>query len=647
MNTISIDFGTTFTSAAWFNQRTNRPIPIRFKENQKDKLPSLIYYPPKGDVLVGEAVAKILNQLNEYPQEQRDEIRATIFRSLKRRLMLNGLHALCGRAPVSHAEIVSEILRKIKQEAESTCFNHQPVEKVILSHPVMISQINKKVLAEAARMAGFNSIKMIEEPIAAALGYAFKGHKLGQGIIVYDIGGSTFDLTYVTRQDNDNFQIPLPVEGDDRCGGDDIDQALYDHWETLIKKRYARPICAQSQQLDIAFLSQCKFQKECLTYTSQKRFSVKLPPPGSLRVTRTIDRYTLNQLMRPIVDKTILKTQSLLKQIEQAGLKVDTVILTGGSSRIPLILERLKQVLPIVPIEPLQNDISVCIGALLSEHSPAEENYQTSVKDHSRQQTHQTLLKEVTRKTSPSPGDKWQEPLTGMQMIWVPAGSFQMGSPLSEKEREEDEGPLHVVTLDGFWMGKYPVTQGEWLKVMGSNPSRFKNGVNYPVEYVSWKDAQSYIKKFNQLVDGKYRFALPTEAQWEYACRAGTATPFYFGENLTTDQANYNGHFSYTDGPEGIYREKTTPVGTFAANSFGIHDMHGNVWEWCQDRYAGAFDSTDVNNPKGPSSGVSRVLRGGCWNDGAWICRSAYRNLSTPGSRHSYTGFRLTMLPIE
>ncbi|MGD9213027.1 MAG: SUMF1/EgtB/PvdO family nonheme iron enzyme, partial [Desulfobacteraceae bacterium] len=486
----------------------------------------------------------------------------------------------------------------------------------------------------------------IEEPVAAAIGYSLNSHNLGRGILVYDFGGGTFDIAFIVSQDKDNYHIPLPTDGDNRCGGNNIDQALYEHWEILIKKRYARPICATALEMDIGFLTQCRLQKESLTDTTKGKFSVKLPPPGVLRVTRTIDRQTINQLMRPIIDKTILKTQSMLKKIEKAGHELDTVILAGGSSRIPLVMERLKKILPVIPIEPMRTDVAVCVGALLANQSTIKNNISPLPKVRGHKEKKQTFYKEISKEISPSGGDIWQEPLTGMHMIWVPPGSFQMGSPLSEKDREEDEGPLHSVTLDGFWLGQYPVTQGQWQKIMESNPSRFKSGDNYPVEYVSWKDTQQYIKKINQLVDGRYRFHLPTEAQWEYACRSGTSTPFYFGENLTTDQANYNGHFPYGDASEGVYREKTTPVGTFPANNFGIYDMHGNVWEWCQDLYAGEYPSGNLTNPKGPSSGVSRVLRGGCWNDGAWICRSAYRNLSTPGSRHSYTGFRLAMIPV-
>jgi formylglycine-generating enzyme required for sulfatase activity len=648
MNTISIDFGISNTTAAWLDPKTCEPKPIRFIDNGTEKLPSLVYYPANGDVIVGELALTPLTRLNQFKNEKRLETQAAVVSSLKRRLMANGIHVFAGRPPIRHAEIVGEIFKKIKIESEINCFDGQPVEKVVLSHPVIISQANKGVLREAAEIAGFNTIEFIEEPVAAAVYFAQYHHKVGQGILVYDFGSSTFDIAFILRQKKAGFQIPLPTYGDDRCGGDDIDIALYDHWETLIEKGHIHPICNDPSALDLNLLYQCKLQKETLSTLTQKKFSVSLPFPRSLQVTRTIDRQTLNQLMRPVIDKTIQKTQVMLNRINQCGHKLDTVILVGGSSQIPLVREQLKKVLPVEPLKPLKSDTAVCLGALIATTPPKADKPADLEKPpiHLSKIIRKTHA-DITRDTAPAPGDLWQEPLTGMKLIWIPMGSFRMGSPLSEKEREEDEGPLHIVNLTGFWMGQYPVTQAEWQKIMSSNPSRFKNGDDYPVEYVSWRDTQSFIKQLNKRHNDKYSFALPTEAQWEYACRAGTTTPFYFGDNLSTDQANYNGNLPYKDGPMGVYRETTTLVGTFPPNDFGIYDMHGNVWEWCHDLYEGQYSLGEVNNPKGPLAGVSRVLRGGCWNDGAWICRSAYRNLSTPSSRHSYTGFRLIMSPIQ
>ncbi|MEZ4599561.1 MAG: formylglycine-generating enzyme family protein [Syntrophotaleaceae bacterium] len=242
---------------------------------------------------------------------------------------------------------------------------------------------------------------------------------------------------------------------------------------------------------------------------------------------------------------------------------------------------------------------------------------------------------------TPTPARSWTEPVTGMEFVWVPGGCFQMGSPASEESRYIEEAQ-HEVCVDGFLIGKYEVTQGQWWEIMGSNPSCFKNGDNYPVERVSWDDAQDYIRKLG-LRSGK-SFRLPTEAEWEYAARAGTTTPFAFGRTITPDQVNYDGKYPYGNAPKGLYRKKTTPVGSFKANVFGLHDMHGNVWEWCQDRYGeDYYRNSPRSNPQGPASGSSRVIRGGSWDINAKICRSASRNGIRPRIHGYDLGFRLVL----
>src|SRR5205085_11701074 len=167
----------------------------------------------------------------------------------------------------------------------------------------------------------------------------------------------------------------------------------------------------------------------------------------------------------------------------------------------------------------------------------------------------------------------------GVEFVWILAGSFMMGS----ENGDSDEKPAHRVTIsEGFYMGKYEVTQAQWQAVMGNNPSNFKGCDNCPVEQVSWDDAVSFIAKLNAQNDG-YTYRLPTEAEWEYACRAGTTTAFAFGDSLSSEQANFDGDYPYGGAPKGVYRQKTTSVGRFQPNAWGLYDMHGNVWEWCED----------------------------------------------------------------
>jgi formylglycine-generating enzyme required for sulfatase activity len=226
-----------------------------------------------------------------------------------------------------------------------------------------------------------------------------------------------------------------------------------------------------------------------------------------------------------------------------------------------------------------------------------------------------------------------------LEMVEIPGGSFQMGAPQTEKDSSNSERPQHQVNVPTFFMGKYPITQAQWKAVaalpqinreLQSNPSNFK-GANRPVEQVSWYDAVEFCDRLSQYTGKTYR--LPSEAEWEYACRAGTNTPFHFGETITTDLANYDGNQTYGQGSKGEYREKTTEVGSFkVANNFGLYDMHGNVWEWClddwHDNYQGApTDGSAWFNSDDKLSDKSRyaVLRGGSWFYLPKYCRSASR----------------------
>ncbi|CAN2049772.1 formylglycine-generating enzyme [Candidatus Magnetomoraceae bacterium gMMP-1] len=258
----------------------------------------------------------------------------------------------------------------------------------------------------------------------------------------------------------------------------------------------------------------------------------------------------------------------------------------------------------------------------------------------------ETTDKSVKLKSKgPVVGQKWRESLTGMEFVYIQPGTFMMGSPSDEPERDNDETQHKVTISRGFYMQTTEVTQGQWKKIMGSNPSGFKNcGDNCPVEQVSWNDTQEFIKKLNRRTGKTYR--LPTEAEWEYACRAGTTTPFYFGETISTDQANYDGNCIYGSGKKGIYRERTIAVGSFPPNSFGIYDMHGNIYEWCQDIYSSdAYSKHQRYDPIYADSGSNRVIRGGSWYSDPRNVRCADRRYNSPGHRNYGLGFRLVRTP--
>jgi formylglycine-generating enzyme required for sulfatase activity len=264
-----------------------------------------------------------------------------------------------------------------------------------------------------------------------------------------------------------------------------------------------------------------------------------------------------------------------------------------------------------------------------------------------------------------------------LSMLWIPPGRFWMGSPPTEPERGDTEGPMHLMQMQGFFMSQTPITQAQWRQVVRSHerpgeswghklsttPSSFQgetcglfpgetNTYNRPVEQVSWLDAMEFCSRLSQRTGRIY--TLPSEAQWEYACRAGTTTPFHFGNTINTELANYNGNYDYADGPKGVYRKQTTPVGLFPANAWGLQDMHGNMYEWCldewHDSYEGAptdggawVDGTEVI--KSEELGKARLLRGGSWDDFPRDCRSAFRSHYQPDDANDYVGFRVVCLP--
>ena len=279
-------------------------------------------------------------------------------------------------------------------------------------------------------------------------------------------------------------------------------------------------------------------------------------------------------------------------------------------------------------------------------------------------------LRTLTLRRTPRTAQGFVEPLLAvgealpLHMLLVPGGTLLMGQTEAEKAElirqvgeEEDykkyygrELPQHGVTVPQFFMGRYPVTQAQWRVVaampqvkseLQPDPSRFK-GDNRPVERVNWYDAVEFCARLSAHTSRQYR--LPSEAEWEYACRAGTTTPFYFGNTLTTEMANYNGNSTYADGPKGEYREETTPVDHFGiANAFGLCDMHGNVWEWCQDHFHSDYEGAPTDGSAWVQGGDSerRILRGGSWYFNLGFCRSAYRLYGVPGIDNYDLGFRV------
>jgi formylglycine-generating enzyme required for sulfatase activity len=262
---------------------------------------------------------------------------------------------------------------------------------------------------------------------------------------------------------------------------------------------------------------------------------------------------------------------------------------------------------------------------------------------------------------SPARTDQAVEEITnsiGMKLARIPAGKFLMGSPATEAEREAGEHQHKVAITRPFYLGVYPVTQGQYQKLMAGNPSFFNpnNGGSrdHPVEQVRWGGALAFCNKLTALPEEKKAgrtYRLPSEAEWEYACRAGTTTPFNVGDALSSKQANFNGNFPYGVASKGPYLRRTAKVGSYRPNAWGLYDMHGNVLEWCNDWYDPAYyKKSPKENPQGPKKGVVStgfrnnffvVVRGGCWLDEARACRSARRFRLQQTDPYRWTGFRV------
>ena len=232
----------------------------------------------------------------------------------------------------------------------------------------------------------------------------------------------------------------------------------------------------------------------------------------------------------------------------------------------------------------------------------------------------------------------------GMSFASIAPGQFQMGSPASEIDRFNDETQHEVTLTKGFLLGVREVTQNQYEAVMGKNPSFFK-GATLPVETVSYLEAVSFCQRLSDLPVEKAagrKYRLPTEAEWEYACRAGTNTPFPFGNELNGAQANCNGGYPFGTTRKGPFLEKPSPTGSYQTNAWGLYDMQGNVWEWCSDWY-GAFPEAAAKDPQGSPAGPGRVMRGGSWINWARNCRTSIRGWDGPDRRCNDVGFRVVL----
>lgn len=350
--------------------------------------------------------------------------------------------------------------------------------------------------------------------------------------------------------------------------------------------------------------------------------SKKLPPPP------TLPQQSVNWSRRRLI-----QTAGLMGASFSFAIVVEKLLLNNSAQR---------KALPSASSIPANN-----IPVASPNQTPALPTKSVNTKELALKTFHFEVMKvdEQGNNTTISPGQAifFIEDLGNgntLEMVEIPGGQFLMGSPLGEKERNTNEGPQHPMTIKVFFMGKFTVTQEQYQAVMGINPSYFQ-GANRPVEQVSWNNAVKFCQKLSLMTGKSYR--LPSEAEWEYACRAGTTTPFYFGETIRTEIANYNGGYTYGSAPQGENRQETVDVGSLPANAFGLYEMHGNVWEWCQDKYHNDYRGMLADGSAWVSGNNNPwLLRGGSWFSQSSVCRSSARLDESNSDAEVYDfGFRV------
>ena len=352
---IGIDFGTSKSCMAWVNPRTGQAEIIHNAEGEP-KTPSAVYF-GEDRTLVG---SPALDMLDEGEQE-----RSRVVLSVKRNLVSAPTIALPGRR-VRSLDVAAAILAKLKRDAEKGHF-HEPVTRAVVTCPAMFDPLQRDKIKEAAALAGFAEIELVEEPVAAALAYERAGLAVGDRILVYDLGGGTFDIAVVARGDDGSYRLALPPRGLHQRGGDDLDRAIYDHADEAAQRLIHRPL-SLAGQLDLAFLRECREAKEKLS-TQERTTVTALLAAGDvlLPFRHPLDRATLEELIaEEYIEPTIKLTQSVLAEAAALGHAPDTVVLVGGSTQIPLVQRRLRDTLPVEPRQWHQRDVAVALGAAYS-----------------------------------------------------------------------------------------------------------------------------------------------------------------------------------------------------------------------------------------------------------------------------------------
>ena len=365
MAKIGIDFGTSYTTVSHIGH-DGKPEAIRINGNEK--IPTILYYSPDGgEPMIGEAafgMYEICRNLED--QEEIDRHMAGMFSGLKRNMNLQERLYLPDGRDLSYSDMIGEFFRYIKTEVEDTCYNGERVTDVCITYPVAFENYKKEILKDAAHIAGFTNVRLLMEPVAASMGFEQSNNFKGISVLVYDFGGGTFDLAFV-KFDSNGDHITLPPMGNPNCGGENIDRILYDEWDKIVMSESRKHITDIEDKLDVPFLKTvCMRQKEflCDYFRRMNQWTYRAKVAGSSR-TMPITKELWNSLISPVIDQTIELTKQMLAAIEKENFTIDKVILIGGSSKIPLVRERLTNILPVAPQPVQDSDIAVAKGAAI------------------------------------------------------------------------------------------------------------------------------------------------------------------------------------------------------------------------------------------------------------------------------------------
>ncbi len=342
---VGIDFGTTNSAMAWCDERGESHV-LRNAEGE-EKTPSAVYF-GASEVVVGTPALKLVDN----PEES-----GRVVLSCKRYLRSNAVWALPGRR-VAMVDAAAAVLAKLKRDAEELHF-HAPVRRAVVTCPAAFGELERERIEQAARQAGFAEVQLLEEPVAAALAYARQGVRVGQHVLVYDLGGGTFDLAVLLREGDNGFRLALEPRGLATCGGDDFDRALYDHLDERLRAAWSTP---SAKEFNLNWFLRCRECKESLSHLSSSQFSAYVE--GKLFKER-VERSTFERLIHDRLEQTVRLTQELMAEAARRGHPVDTVVLIGGSARVPYVAARLAEVLPVQPHKWQQQDVAVALGAAL------------------------------------------------------------------------------------------------------------------------------------------------------------------------------------------------------------------------------------------------------------------------------------------